>query len=227
MKKVYIFCLSIILLVSGCSSYNSTNSPNIDAKISTETPSQKYNIEMIANSSFFRESDVKDENGFYVPPYKSGSVIFSFEEKIDQGEFVTLVPICSNSESFNKQISSVKEYSQSFNDSDVLTWFNATVDGIDNNNVLTAQPNEGRRDDTPFDIVALYPAVNDAKLLSKDNLNIEVLNEKKDNLLAVIDINSDNQADVLIYEEKSDYTITRYYVRVNDRFVLLRDAKHL
>lgn len=109
----------------------------------------------------------------------------------------------------------------------MLTWFNATVEGINNNSVLSAQPNEGRRDDTPFDIVALYPAVNDAKLLNKDNLNIEVLNEKKDNLLAVIDTNSDNQADVFIYEEKSDYTITRYYVKVNDSFALLREANPL
>lgn len=227
MKKVYIFCLSVVLLVSGCAKYNSSNSPNNDVQISTETPIQKDNVEMITNSSFFRESDVKDENGFFVRPYKSGSIIFSFEEKIDQGEYVTLVPICSNSESFNMEISSVKECSESVNDNEVITWFNATVEEINNKNLLSAQPNVGRRDDTPFDIVVLYPAVNDAKLLNKDNLNIEVLNEKNDNLLAVIDINSDNQADVLIFEERSDYTITRYYIKVNDSFVLLREVTPL
>ncbi len=225
MKKVLMLLSLILLLSSGCARSNSIQSSDYESPTPTGTPVGTNNprLETASCSTIIRVSDTEDKNGFFIRPYTSASITFTLSRKLNENEKVTVVPINTDSESFAAAINAVEENSEEIGGGKRLTWFTCSIEDIKVESILTGTPVSGRRDDTPFDAIILYPALNDAKLLDPQSNNYEnLVDEKADNLLAAIDTDADGQADILVYRENTDYTLTRYYIRDSDGFILLK-----
>lgn len=209
--------------VSGPTGTEKSNTDKVDEKVLNSAAGNHELID-ITISSILRISDKKDKNGNFLPTYTEASVICSLDKKPEKESLITLLPIGVDINSFNVPISRIEENSEEINENSKITWFNVYIDGIKHDNVLKLQPSqEDRLNEIPFDVCCIYPAMENVRVMDINKTDIGNF-PKQDikNILCIIDTNSDDNPDIIIVEEKTDYTIKKYYTKVNKSWKLFK-----
>ena len=174
----------------------------------------------VSDSGLYRESLKMDENEFYIRPYTKAGVIFTLNVKPKDDAQVTILPIKVDIASFNEKIQKIEEVNAEVNN----IKYNIFIENILNKDVLESMPLADRRDDAPFDVVCIYPAVERAVVIDLKNVDIDTLPEKDiKNIKCLIDIDNDSIADIAIVEVANDYIVSRYYLKENGTWKLLKE----
>ncbi len=257
MKKLLIIILLVLAVVSGCSEnkkvndeFQSLNTGGLTDKqnnLSTQeevvkdtnqpTPSETEvtylsetkDILDVTTSVLFRVSESKDDKG-YQPPFTEASVIFSLDKKPKTGDIVTIVPIIAGLPAINVPVTKVEELSEDINENSKITWYNTYIDHIKESNYLNYKPEEGIREEAPFSLLCIYPAMKYANAVDIKEVNISDLSQtisgvslKSNDLRYAIDTNGDNKPDLAIAQVRDgDYTLSYYFIKIKDKWALFK-----
>lgn len=190
-----------------------------------------------------RVSDKKDKNGWMTPPFKSAQIKMHFEIEPRIGEKATVVPLEVKLEPFQLAISKVTktkysgcfEISGCFENDGKESFWSIELETITNKEILEMQPVRKHRDQMPFSVFVIYPAVEFAKSLTTSSLTKEMLPENitSRRVEAAIDIDNDNKPDLISVgfccgdpnkesDENCPYICQKYFKRINRTWIITR-----
>jgi hypothetical protein len=160
------------------------------------------NIRSIAEASIWRTSDKRDQHGSYLPPWKEVKVasIF-FKEKPAVGSRVTVIPLGVSISPFDLKIVKAEKQESGCDEDKPYAWA-VELESITNRTFFEIAPLPNRREEVPFNVCVIYPAVAVARQLEKGQLSSGVLPKRVsiNTVTAAIDITNDHKPDVLIAE---------------------------
>lgn len=183
----------------------------------------------VTASVLFRISETKDEKG-YQPPFTEASVIFSLDKKPKTGDFVTIVPVIAGLPTINVPINKIEELSEDIDENSKITWYNTYIDHVKESKYLSYKPEAGTREETPFSLLCIYPAIKYASAVDIKEVNINDLSKtisgvslKTNDLRYAIDTNADNKPDLAMAQVRDgDYTISYYFIKIKDKWNLFK-----
>jgi hypothetical protein len=205
MKKLVLMMALSIFVLFGCATGEKEN---------------QVQVIDVADSGLFRESGAMDENSFYTRPYNKAGVIFTLNVKPKDDALITIVPIGVDLSSFNERIQRVEEIDVEADDKK----YNIFIGDIVKKDILESMPLADRRDDAPFDVACIYPAVETAAVLDLKTVDMNTLPEKDiKSIKCLIDIDNDAVPDIAIVQIEDDYIVSRYYLKKNGTWKLLKE----
>lgn len=150
----------------------------------------------ISESSVSRLSAKEDIEGYFLPPFTSAeiqNIWFDAEPKI--GLTATIVPVGTNVSPIDLEIIGKKKIKHGDN----ILW-EVNLKKTTDDNFLQADPLKDRGEQYPFDVCVLYPAIKNAKSISRQELGETSLPRgvKLNSIYAAIDVTQDNQPDYII-----------------------------
>ena len=160
-------------------------------------------IRSVDTVSVWRTSDKKDQNGNYLPPWKEVKVGDVFlKEKPATGSKVTIIPLVEGIAPFDLKISTAKKEKFGCDEGEPYAWAVELELIPQHREFFEIPPLANRRDDVPFDVCVIYPAVVMARRLKKEQLRSSMLpkNISINTVTAAIDLTDDKTPDVLIAE---------------------------
>jgi len=159
-------------------------------------------IRSIAEVSIWRTSDRKDQHGSYLPPWKEVKVanIF-FKEKPTAGSKVTIIPLGVGIAPFDLKIAKAEKKEFGCDEREPYAWA-VELELITHQEFFEIAPLPNRREEVPFDVCVIYPAVAVARQLKKGQLRSGMLPKgiSINTVTAAIDLTNDHKPDVLIAE---------------------------
>ncbi len=164
-------------------------------------------------------------------------------EKNGIGEKVTIVPLMVDIPAFElKIVKATKTKSQVdiCDESEEVVYWENEFEKIERQEFYEAEPVYNRRNEYPFDVCLIYPAVKFAKALSHDQLTKEMIPRGVtiETISAAIDLTNDKRPDLLIVRyccedstkssdnPKNDchYHCKKYYQKIKSKWVLITTA---
>ena len=192
-------------------------------------------VESIAQIDVWRESNVKDKHGFDLPPYNKVNLNHpGFGQKPTVGEKVTVVPLEVNVAPIKLKILKVTER-EGCDKSSPRDW-EIELESITQQEFFEVSAIPNRRADAPFDVCLIYPAVEFARQIKKEQLTKEVIPDGVTikTVTAAIDLTSDQKPDILIAQyccgdstkprEECELTCGKYFKKVNDKWELIKES---
>ena len=158
-------------------------------------------IQGVVDAMVWRESDQKDTHGHSLPPWKEVTVTNAFfSTRPLVGTDVTIVPLGVSIATTNLRIVKVTKQEKTC-DGLPLLW-ETELEPIKLKEFYTAKPTVDRADDTPFDVIVVYPAVKVAQPLAKHSLTKAMLPRGVfiNTVKAAVDLTNDGQPDIVITE---------------------------
>lgn len=205
MKNLILVMVLSILMLFGCTTKEQIN---------------QVQIIDVSTSGLYRESKNMDENEFYIRPYTNAGVIFTLDVEPKEDAQITIVPIGAAIAPFNEIIQRVEEINV---EADIKK-YNIYIENIVNKDILEFLPLADRRDDAPFDVACIYPATLQATVIDLKTVDIATLPEQSiENIKCLIDIDNDKTPDIAIVEIANDYVVSRYYLKENGAWKLLKE----
>lgn len=193
-------------------------------------------VQSFTQTDVWRESTVKDKHGFDLPPYTKVNLnIFEFDQKPGVGEKVTVVPLEVNVAPIELKILKATE-SGGCDKSSPRNW-QIELEPITRREFFEVSAIPNRREDAPFDVCIIYPAVEFARQIKKEQLTQEVLPDGITirTVTAAIDLNNDLKPDILIAQyccqdstkprEECDLTCGKTFKKVNDKWMLVDESQ--
>ncbi len=242
MRNVIIL-LTLAFVVSCKPSVSSSSQKNELAKLSpkpTEIQQESKifplpKVQSIAQVDVLRESGVKDTHGFDLPPYnKVDLTVVGFDQKPMVGEKVTVVPLEVNIALIELKILKATERDDPC-DKSLPHYWELELESITQKEFFEVSATPNRREDVPFYICIIYPAVEFARQIKREQLTKEVIPEGVTikTVTAAIDLTNDQKPDVLIAkyccddstkpEEECDYTCGKFFRKVSDKWKLMKE----
>lgn len=244
MRNVIIL-LAIALVVSCKPSVSSTSQKN-----ELTTPSPKPSgieqrgkifslpkVQSFTQVDVWRESSVKDKHGFDLPPYNKVNLNHvGFDQKPIVGGKVTIVPLEVRVAPIELKILKATEGDASCDNSSQLYW-EIELEPITQKEFFEVSAIPNRREDAPFDVCIIYPAVEFARQIKKEQLTTEVIPDGITirTVTAAIDLTNDLKPDILIAKyccqdstkprEECDLTCGKYFKKVNDKWMLVKESQ--
>lgn len=202
----------------------------IETKLQTKL-FQMPNIETVTEADVWRISENKDQYGSYLPPWTEVKVPFFLEKKPVADSKVTIVPLEVNIDSFNWQIVKSKEKEVGCDDTKPLAW-EIELKPFTQREFFDIAPLPSRAQEFPFDVVVLYPAVEFAQQIKKEQLTKQMLPKgtSLNAIKAAIDVTNDQKPDVLLLKycchdatkaTDCDYTCGKLFKKVNGKWKLV------
>jgi hypothetical protein len=197
-----------------------------------ENPVPMPNIRSIAEVSVWRTSDRKDQHGSYLPPWKEVKVVnIFFKEKPAAGSKVTIIPLGVGIAPFDLKIVKAEKQEFGCNEREPNAWA-VELESITHQNFFEIAPLPNRREEVPFDVCVIYPAVAVARQLKKRQLRSGMLPKgiSINTVTAAIDVTNDHKPDVLITDfccndssksEGCDYMCGRTFKKVRSIWKLI------
>jgi hypothetical protein len=159
-------------------------------------------IRSVKQVSVLRTSDKKDQHGSYLPPWKEVKVgdIF-FKDKPAIGSKVTIIPLVEGIAPFDLKIASAKKEKFGCDKREPYAWA-IELELIRHQEFFDVAPLPNRREEVPFDVCVIYPAVAVARHLKQEQLRSSMLPKgiSINTVTAAIDLTNDDKPDVLIAE---------------------------
>ena len=196
------------------------------------TPKTKIPVPKVTDFSiqtFFRQSEKKDEKMNMLPPYQFGEVSFFIAStKVKAGDLATAIPLQIDYKNLVLKISKVAR--MPFLDCDAeKQGSDIEFEKITDQHLLEIKAVEKRAggEEQPFDFLVIYPAVEKAKKLKKEELTKQMLPEKVEieQIVAAIDLNEDGTPDLLISNyccyDSSQCDCTEKYQKINSEWKYL------
>ncbi len=157
-------------------------------------------IESIKEGTVLRLSDKEDQYGDNLPPWTEIEVSVYFKTKPALSSKVTVVPLDVDIDSFNWQIA--KSEKQEFGCDETKPYAWEVKLEITQKMFFDFVAPPTRRQEVPFDVVVLYPAVEFARQLKKKQLTKQMLPKETsiNAVKAAIDVTNDQKPDILLLE---------------------------
>ena len=159
-------------------------------------------IQFIAETTVWRTSDRKDRHGSYLPPWKEVKVAnLFFKEKPATGSKVTVIPLGVGIAPFDLKIIKAEKQRFGCNEREPYAWA-VELESITHHKFFEIAPLPNRREEVPFNVCVIYPAVSLAHQLKKGQLRSGMLPTgiSINTVTAAIDVTNDQKPDVLIAE---------------------------
>ena len=118
---------------------------------------------IVEHGTVNRESAQKDEHGAFHPPWRSVEVFVGLPRAISPGDAITVLPLRQGLPPLQATATSVR-FQQGVPEEMPDLWL-VDID-VKAQAFFAARPDRGRRDDTPFDVIVVYPAQTQARLLA-------------------------------------------------------------
>ena len=192
-------------------------------------------VQAVTDGEVFRTSDRKDQYGIYQPPWKEIVIanVGSKKELAINAE-VTVVPVGVDLAPFKLKVKETKRGSVCAKGEP--PWWEVELEPITQQQFFDIRALPGRSEEYPFDVGVIYPAVEFALALPKEQLTQEMLpvGIYAETLTAAIDLTNDKKPDVLIAEfccrepakkfPDCDYTCGKTYLKVKDKWKLVDES---
>ncbi len=159
-------------------------------------------IRSVNHVSVLRTSDQKDQHGSYLPPWKEVKVGYIvFKDKPAIGSKATIIPLVEGIAPFDLKIGSAKKAKFSCDERAPFAWA-VEFELVPHREFFEIAPLLNRREEVPFDVCVIYPAVGVARQLKKEQLRSSMLPKgiSINTVTAAIDLTNDDKPDVLIAE---------------------------
>jgi hypothetical protein len=210
---------------------NQTLANTVETKSQTKS-FQMPNIETVSEADIWRISENKDQHGGYLPPWTEVKVPFFYLEKKPAADSkVTVVPLEVNIASFDWQIAKFEEKEAGCDDTKPTAW-EVELKPFTQREFFEIESLPNRSPEFPFDVVVLYPAVEFARQVKKEQITKQMLPKGTsiNAVKAAIDVTNDQKPDVLLLKyccqdaTKStdcDYTCGKLFKQVNGKWKLI------
>jgi hypothetical protein len=190
-------------------------------------------VHNIVQIDVWRESGIKDANNFEIPPY---SKVFlnhlGFNQKPKVGRKVTVVPLEVDIAPIDLKILKATEREDPCTGGLPHYW-EIEPEPITQKEFFEVPAIPNRREDIPFDVCVIYPAVEFARQIKREQLTKEMVpvGITIKTVTAAIDLTNDQKPDILIAKyccgdstkpyEECDSTCGKYFKKVKDKWELV------
>lgn len=189
-------------------------------------------INFIAEATVRRISDRKDRHGSHLSPWREVGVSSFFTKvKPAVGSQVTVIPLGVSLASFDLTIVKAERQPSGCDGSETNAW-EVELEPVTDKRFFEIPPLPNRRDEVPFDVCVIYPAVATTRQLQKGQLTHSVLPRgvSINTVKAAIDVTNDRRPDVIIAEfccndpsksEGCDYTCGKTFKKTQGKWKLV------
>lgn len=172
----------------------------------TSTPpasSRQYplpDVQNVTQATVFRSSDNKDKDGDDLPPWKKVEIDVRLDQRPKVGEKITIVPLDVDIAPSDLRILKVTQENKSCDEKILVPWWALGLEPITGGPFFEVTAPADRREETPFDVCVIHPAVEFARQLRREQLTKEMLPEgiHPDTVTAAIDLTNDQRPDLLV-----------------------------
>lgn len=192
-------------------------------------------VQAVTDGEVSRSSDQKDKHGQQFPPWKEVSLAnIGLKKELAIGAEVTIVPVGVDIAPFNLKVTETKRGSVCAQGEP--PWWEVELEPLTQKQFFDIRALPGRSEEYPFDVGVIYPAVEFALALPKEQVTQAMLPAGiyAQTLTAAIDLTNDNQPDVLIAEfccrepakifPDCDYTCGKTYLKVKGVWKLIDES---
>jgi hypothetical protein len=225
MRLAIILLLATLLLSCGGSGSNTSSPTNTNS--STVAPAA---IQVITQGTVLRDSDQQDPETGGTPPWKTISVVdLFFDREPKVGETVTVIPLEVSIAPLQLKIVEVEKIEVE----ELPTTWQVTLANIDSPKIMQIKAPAQRRQDQPFAVCVIYPAVNGAQALKMQTLPANTLPDKVTlkTVTAVIDLNNDQKPDIVMTDyccddetkpgTDCDYSCSKTFLKEKEQWKLV------
>jgi hypothetical protein len=160
-------------------------------------------LQSIGEGDVWRRSDVKGVHGENLPPWKEVQVVnvFGFKKRPATGEEVTIIPLDVNIAPINLRIVETKR-GATCGGSDSQVWWEVELEPVKQKAFFEISSLPERREEYPFDVCVIYPAVRFSRQIKGNRLTKSMLPKGVAirTVKGAIDLTNDGTPDVLIID---------------------------
>lgn len=189
-------------------------------------------IQSVLQESVWRDSDFKETDGGNPPIWKNVKVEIFFHKKPQQGNKVTVIPLKVDIAPMQLKIIKTIEVKDACNEKLPHLW-QIELETITQKEFFETKAILNRREEYPFDVCILYPAVEFARSLDIATLKKEMLPKGVfiNTITAAVDLTNDREPDILIVQyccgephkprEECDYTCGKIFAKSHSAWKLI------
>ncbi len=225
MRLAIILLLASLLLSCGGSPNSNNSATNTNS--STAAPAD---IKVITQGTILRDADQQDPETGGKPPWKAIRVVDLFFDKEPKvGETVTVIPLEVSIAPLQLKIMEVEKIEVE----ELPTTWQVTLANIDSPEIMQIKAVAERREDQPFAVCVLYPAVNGTQALKPQTLAANSLPDKValKTVTAAIDLNNDQKPDIVMTDyccddeskpgTDCDYSCSKTFLKEKEQWKLV------
>ena len=170
---------------------------------SPPAPAKQYalpDVRNVTQETVWRSSDNKGKDGEELPPWKEVKIDVRLNEKPQAGEKITVVPLDVDIAPADFKILKLTQENKSCDEKRPVPVWLLGLEPITAGPFFEAKAPAGRREETPFDVCVIHPAVEFSRQLRRGQFTGEMLPEgiHPDTVTAAIDLTNDGRPDVLV-----------------------------
>ncbi len=172
-------------------------------------------------------------------PFDETEIGISLTREPRVGDRVTLIPLGVNLDPFQVSVIGAEKKEATCTGKKYKEYYwDTNIETLTNREILDVDPIENRRDEFPFDVAAVYPAVEFAKNIENKLLKKGTLPKgiAIDTIQAAIDLDNDGQPDFLYTvfccddetkpeNNNCNYVCEKYFKRIGGTWKLVRSNK--
>lgn len=147
-----------------------------------------------------RISENKSSGGLLLPPFEYAEIDTTNFKEVKPGEKYTVVPLDVNISPFHLPVTkTVKTENNGCNEKEPAFFWAIEFERIVNKEILEIEPVKNSSPEFPFDVFLIYPAVEFAKQIPQNELNVEMLPKgiALKTVKGAIDLDNDGKPDLL------------------------------
>lgn len=200
----------------------------------SKKPVRMPRTQIIGEGVVWRISDNRRGHGDYFPPWKEVHVtnIFGFKKRPGVGERVTVVPLDVDISPIDLRIIETKR-GATCGELDSTVWWEVELEPVRQKDFFEISSMPKRREEFPFDVGVVYPAVKSAYQIKRNRLTKEMLPKGVaiNTVKGAIDLTNDGIPDVLLVQyccgspkkaaEECDYTCGKTFKKVRGTWKLV------
>ena len=188
----------------------------------------------IGEGVIWRISDNKDGHGYSLPPWKEVQItnVFGFKKRPTVGEKVTVIPLDVNIAPIELRIIETKRRARC-GELDAPVWWEVELEPVKQKDFFEISSTPQRREEFPFDVSVIYPAVKFARQVKRHKLTKGMFPQgiAINTVKGAIDLSNDGIPDVLLVEHccgspkkaagECDYTCGKTFKKVRGTWKLV------
>jgi hypothetical protein len=201
-------------------------------------PIRMPQVQTIGEGVVWRISDNKDAKGSFLPPWKEIKItnVFAFKKKPVVGEKVTVIPLDVDIAPLELRIVKAEKKENACNER-LPAWWEIELEPIKQREFFEIAARPNRRQDYPFDVCLIYPAVKFAHQVRRDRLTKSMLPRgvSVNTVEGAIDLTNDGIPDVLMVKnccddpkkavDECDYACGKTFKKIRNAWKLIDTSR--
>ena len=238
----YILSLILVSFLIACGNSTkenpkiATNNPQIAVKATDTTQTQfpttkKWDkTTVIGEATLWRNEEIEGSNEWKTV---HATNVFGFKKDIAKEEIIQVIPLTKELPILGLKVTETTKRDD-FDGEDI--WYEVELEVIKNNEYWSYKGPKERRAEYPIDLLVVYPAIENATLLTKHDFSVEELPKNVSNTIikGALDFDNDQLPDAIVCEfccsDRSSATDCEYfcgeiYIKVNGQWILINSSQ--